>query len=299
MYSFTMDEASMSTYDPDTQNEEKRGCIKKDSFWHFTLYEILTLICTAAIPVAVAVYTVISTEQGNKEADQKREFDLAHATEVRQHTLYDQFLEDMYNLEKDGHLKPDKQPWTFANAYYRAMQRQWDATRKADILHFFKDKELIGKAKWLETRSLQPPVDVISLKGLNFDNVYLTSPTGSLNPLDFKYIAFDQVSMVNTKFSFVNVNGATFNHAQLDHVQFEDSSLASATFNGTILKDANFSNSDLTGTRFINVDLSTVHLTQDQLQQAAFENTTFPNGTFTQSTTTIGKIFSSFFLHSV
>jgi uncharacterized protein YjbI with pentapeptide repeats len=131
------------------------------------------------------------------------------------------------------------------------------------------------------------------LNKLNFDNIYLTSQTGSLNQLDLKYISFDEVSMINSRFLFVDLNEATFYRARLNHVKFDDSSLVDAIFDRTQLQEANFGNSNLKGTRFLNVDLFTAKLTQEQIEQAIFYNTRLPNGTLIKSTTTsTGKIFN-------
>jgi uncharacterized protein YjbI with pentapeptide repeats len=123
------------------------------------------------------------------------------------------------------------------------------------------------------------------LNKLNFDNIYLTSQTGSLNQLDLKYILFDEVSMINSIFLLVDLDEATFNRARLNHVKFVDSSLAYAIFDRTELQEADFGKSNLTQTQFLNVDLFTAKLTQEQLDQAIFSNTRLPNGTLTQSTT--------------
>ncbi|CAF1381521.1 unnamed protein product [Adineta steineri] len=125
--------------------------INKRAFWHFTFKDILTILCSAAIPIALAIYTTIGSQQQKREAEKTRQFDLAQAEkirefdlqqsrELRQQTLYDGFLNNIYKLDKDGYLNDTKNPWAFANAYYRAAHRQWDTIRKADVLQFLKEK---------------------------------------------------------------------------------------------------------------------------------------------------------------
>ena len=265
---------------------------KKHPFWYFTLHDILTIICAAAVPIALGIYTVITTEQQQQQADQTRQSDLEQAAELRQQTLYDKFLNDFYNLDKDGHLNETKNPWAFANAYYRAAHRQLDVERKADVLHFLEEKQLIGRNKLAEKRMAMRLDDIIRLNELNFDNVHLISQTGSLNRLNLDYVSFNQVSMINARFSFVNLNEASFNWARLNYIKFYDSSLAYATFDTTELLQADFGNSNLTNTQFLNGNLSTAKLTQDQIQQAQFYNTIMPNGTLSKPTITTGEIFS-------
>jgi hypothetical protein len=270
---------------------------KKQSFWRLSLPEILSILCAAAIPIALAVYTGITYAQEQKRADQMREFDLKQATELRQQAVYDQFLDDMYNLSKDGHLDEKNSPWAFANAYYRVAHRQWDTTRNGDVLLFLKEKELIGKLQRLTKRSIQKSNDIIRLNGLSFDNVHLKSETDLLILLNMKYIAFDQVSMVNARFAYVDLDETSFNWARLNQAKFQYSSLVNATFDSTQLRETDFGNSNLRDTRFLNVDLSTAKLTNEQLQQAIFINTTLPNGTLTGTTTT-GELLNLFLISS-
>ncbi|CAF4207303.1 unnamed protein product, partial [Rotaria sordida] len=71
--------------------------------------------------------------------------------------------------------------WAFANARFRAAHRQWDAIRKADILQFLKENQLIGRKPSIKNRAVKKVDNIIHLNDLNFDNISLTSPTGSLN----------------------------------------------------------------------------------------------------------------------
>jgi uncharacterized protein YjbI with pentapeptide repeats len=294
---FRMD-TSTSTGCDDIKDQATKTNTKKDAFWYLTLFEILTILCAAAIPIALGIYAGLTSEQQQKEAEETRQFDLKQAAELRQQSLYDKFLNDMYNLDKDGQLADEKNPWVFANAYFRVAHRQCDAIRRADILQFLQEKQLIGKAISTKTRSAQQSDNIIRLNELNFDNIHLISQTGSLNQLNLAKVSFDQVSMINAKFSYVNLDNTTFNHARLNHVKFDDSSLVDAIFDSTKLQQADFGNSNLTRTRFLNVDLSTAKLTKNQLQQAIFYNTILPNGTLinstttTTTTTTTGEIFS-------
>ncbi|CAF4337390.1 unnamed protein product, partial [Adineta steineri] len=181
----------------------------KRSFWQFTLKDILSIISSVAIPIALAIYTAIGSQQQKQQAEKKQKFDFEQSTQLRQQTLYDEFLNDIYNLDKDGYLNDTKNPWAFANAYYRAAHRQWDTVRKGDVLQFFKEKQLIGRNNCTNGCRTTNLDDIIRLNELNFDNVHLTSETGVLNKLNLQCISFDQVSMSNAEFSFVSLNGVS------------------------------------------------------------------------------------------
>ncbi|CAF3906819.1 unnamed protein product [Adineta steineri] len=221
-----------------------------------------------AIPIALAIYTSISSEQQKQQAEKKQQFDFEQSRELRQQSLYDGFLNNIYKLDKDGYLNDTKNPWAFANAYYRAAHRQWDTIRKADVIQFLKEKQLIGRNNCSNGCRTTKLDDIIRLNELSFDNVRLTSETGVLNKLNLQCISFDQISMSNGEFSSVNLNGASFDGARLDKVKFDGSSLLCVSFNGANLAGAHFSNSDLSGAK----------ITEDQINQASFHNVTMPNG---------------------
>ncbi|CAF0933921.1 unnamed protein product [Adineta steineri] len=258
--------------------------LNKRSFWHFTFKDILAIISSVAIPIALAIYTSIGSEQQKKQAEKKQQFDFAQSRELRQQTLYDGFLNNIYKLDKDDYLNDTKNPWAFANAYYRAAHRQWDTIRKADVIQFLKEKQLIGRNNCTNGCKTTKLDDIIRLNELNFDKVHLASETGILNMLNLQCVSFEQVSMSNGEFSSVNLNGVSFDGARLDKVKFVDSSLICASFNGVNLSGADFGNSDLAGAHFSNSDMTGAKITEDQIKQAHFYNVTMPNGKKSEAT---------------
>ncbi|CAF1276551.1 unnamed protein product, partial [Adineta steineri] len=222
----------------------------------------------------LAIYTSIGSAQQKQQAEKKQQFDFAQSKELRQQTLYDEFINNIYKLDKDGYLNDIKNPWAFANAYYRAAHRQWDTIRKADVIQFLKEKQLIGRNNCTNGCKTTKLDDIIRLSELNFDKVHLVSETGILNKLNLQCTSFEQVSMSNAEFTSVNLNGVSFDGARLDKAKFVDSSLLCASFIGANLTGAHFSNSDLSG----------VQMTEDQIKQAYFYNVTMPNGKKSEAT---------------
>ncbi|CAF1484388.1 unnamed protein product [Adineta steineri] len=278
----------------------------KRAFCHFTLKDILSIISSVAIPIALAIYTTIGSQQQKQQAEKKQKFDFEQSRELRQRALYDEFLNNIYKLDKDGYLNDTKNPWAFANAYYRAAHRQWDTIRKGDVLQFLKEQQLIGRNNCTNGCKTTNVDDIIRLNELSFDKVHLTSETGILNKLNLQCVSFDQVSMSNAVFSSVSLNGVSFDGGRLNSVKFDGSSFRCASFNGVNLSGADFGNSDLTGAHFSNSDLSGAKITEDQINQASFENVIMPNGEkseiksstitkkpMTQTTTKISRTTSS------
>ncbi|CAF1195420.1 unnamed protein product [Adineta steineri] len=213
---------------------------KKRVFWRFTFKDILTIISPVAIPIALAIYTAVGYQQQKQQAEKKQKFDLEQSRELRQQTLYDEFLNNIYKLDKDGYLNDTKNPWAFANAYYRAAHRQWDTIRKADVLQFLKEKQLIGRNNCSNECKTTKLDDIIRLNELNFDNVHLASETGILNKLNLQCVSFDQISMSNGEFVSVNLNGVSFDGGRLNNVKFDGSSLLCASFNRVNLVECNY-----------------------------------------------------------
>jgi hypothetical protein len=256
---------------------------RRRTFWQLTLNDILVVLCAAAVPIAIGIYTVVIYQQEQDQLDQTREFNLKQTIDMRRDTIYDKFLHNIYNLDKNGYLNESEDPWAFANAYYRAVHRHLDPIRKAEVLQFLKEKKLIGKSDCITGCKSKKMVDIIRLNELSFDNVHVTSQTGYLNRLNLDCVVFDDVSMTNATFLYTNLNGVSFDHTRLENANFYDVSLVCASFNGTDLSGTDFGNSDLTDAQFWHANLSTARLTEGQLKQAKFFYTTMPDGTMSQT----------------
>lgn len=277
-----MNQIEPTSYPPTRRNGQK--ALPKRNFFTLTFYELLTIIISAAIPLAIAVYTVIRTNQytnaENRQLDEQsqiarksRELDIELAAETRQQQIYDKFIDDVYILHKDGELNDSAEPWAFANARYRVAHLQWDAKRKSDALQFLKDRQLIGRSTCQKGRQSKHSKDIIRLNELNFDHINLASETGKWQ-VDLTCTHFDQVSMKDAIFTKINFNGASFEESRLNGATFSQSSFAYAIFNRTELHNVDFGDSNLEGAIFDGVDLSTTKLNEKQKQQISINNTT-------------------------
>lgn len=265
---------------------------KSRPFWHLTIRDILTIVCAAAIPVALAIYTTVTSEQEQRRAEQTWQFELNQTNESRQQTLFDKFLNNIYKLDKDGYLDDGQAPWAFANAYYRAAHRQLDFMRKADAIQFMKEKELIGRNNCTNPNSCAPKClrNIIRLNALNFDGIRLESQTIVPNSLNLDWIVFEQVSMKGAIFSYASLRGVHFQGGTLINSTFKESSLECAIFDGIDLSAVNFGNSSLKNVIFSNVNLTGAMLTSQQEKQATFHNSTLPNGRLSPQTTTLAPL---------
>ncbi|CAF1593630.1 unnamed protein product [Rotaria sp. Silwood1] len=283
----------MNRIEPTSDNlitEDVRRKSPKLRYFSLTFYEFVTIIITITTPVAIGIYTALTThhqakadahqlEGQNRIATERREFDLKLAAEMRQQQVYDQFIDDVYTLHKDDELNESAHPWAFANARYRVAHLQWDATRKSLALQFMKEKQLIGRNKCPTGCEKKDLEDIIRLNELNFDYINLTSQTDTLSKMNLKCIGFDQVCLSNATFTNINLNGASFDGSRLNGVKFTGSSLVCATFNETELNDVDFGDSDLEQVQFINVNLTTAKLNEKQRQQISAKSTVTPHET--------------------
>lgn len=259
---------------------------KTQSFCRIRLKDILTILCSVSIPVAMAVYTTLTERQQERDIEKAREFQTQQRKEMRQQEVFERFLDNIYKLDKDGYLHHNKSPWAFANAYYRVAHRQWDRVRKAEALQFMKDKGLIGVQNCTSKchGTLKP--DIIRLIALNFDDLQLASETGIPNSLNLDCVVFEQVSMNNAFLTNVNLHGSSFTGGTLSNVKFENVSLSCMVFDGTNLTGVDFGSSNLQGVVFSNVDLTGAKISDEQISQAVFHNSRLPSGILSENTTT-------------
>ncbi|UJR18899.1 hypothetical protein I4U23_022027 [Adineta vaga] len=164
----------------------------KPKYFILTFNQLLSFLCAAAVPLAICAYTTVDSQQKSKEAEANRHFDL-------------QVVEKLH-----GPLNKSEKPWVFANAHYWSANRQWNPEMKVESLDFLKQKGLIGRQCWNNDNHTQKLDDIIQLNGLNFDYIHMKSQTNGLLSLNMTCGHFDQVSLVESSFHSVNLDGATF-----------------------------------------------------------------------------------------
>jgi len=260
---------------------------RKQGFFELKCIDILSILCAAAVPIALGIYTAITYEQGQQQQQKTEERQFNQNIQLRQDNLYNNFLKNVFKLDIDGYLDDGKSPWAFANAYYRAAHRHLEPVRKGDIFQFLKENRLIGRDDCTDGCRKEVKEDIIRLDELSFKNMHFSSQTGTLTKLNLDCIAFNRVLMDNTTFLYANLNGASFNSTRLKNVNFHKSSLECADFYETDLDGVDFTDTSLKGVKFINVDMSKVKLTDEQWKQVTIINKSISN-TITSTTKTSG-----------
>ena len=271
---------------------------QKSRRWIRTLSDAIKLLMEIALPIAIGVYTAVTSEQMNKSSEvaaleqhriavDRQDFDLERSNKAYQQQLFKDFLDTMYTFHKDGELNDSANPWPFANARYRAVHSEFDPDRKGQALLFFKEKRMIGRracATGCEEKNLD---DIIRLEGLKFDRVKLNSEIGTLSSLDLGCIQFDRISMINASFANVNLKGVSFSNVRLTGAKFDDISANCTRFENMDLDGVDFGQSKLSGVVFKNSNLSTAKLTATQKAEASFVNVIMPGESIFTSPTVV------------
>ena len=199
---------------PESKPTSKKSSTK--SYFRLTFKDLLNILIAVTVPIAIGIYTGVTTNQQMKtaklEADERQR--IAH--ESFQQSIYNDFIDNIYQLHKDGELNDSHSPWAFANARYRAVHRQLDKVQKAHILQFLKEKELIGRDESITGCEKEQPKDIIRLNALNFDYLQLFSETGTLNQLNLKCVELDRVSLVGAILTNVDLSGVSFEGSNLN-----------------------------------------------------------------------------------
>ncbi|CAF1398344.1 unnamed protein product [Didymodactylos carnosus] len=89
---------------------------QKENYFKLTFNELLSILCTATIPIAIIIYTTITRDQQTQAAKERSQFDLKQAAELQQQQIYNRFIDDIYTLHRDGELNDTAKPRAFANA---------------------------------------------------------------------------------------------------------------------------------------------------------------------------------------
>lgn len=241
---------------------QQRSLFKRRRFFQLNFKDVMGMILSTILPIAIGIHTVIVTRQ-------QAEFN----HELRQQNVYDQFLENMYKLHTTDELNTSAGPWAFANAFYRSAHRQWDLLRKQQSLLFLKEKELIGR-RGPNGECLS---DIIRLRRLNFDGIRLESSGKNLFKIDLTCVQFDEVSFDNAILTGVDLEKASFNNSRFNGVVFENTSLVEVFFNHTQLSNTDLTTTDISGSVFIGIDLSETKITKDQIDRAEFQDVKMPD----------------------
>ena len=76
----------------------------KRNYFKLTFKDLLTILTATFVPIAIGIYTTVLTDQQSKAAKVTVDKQQSIADESQQQHLYNNFIDDIYQLYKDGEL---------------------------------------------------------------------------------------------------------------------------------------------------------------------------------------------------
>jgi uncharacterized protein YjbI with pentapeptide repeats len=187
-----------------------------------------------------------------------------------------------------------------------AILRQFgeDGERKASVLHFLIEAEVIRKLKLnlssadLSDVNLDATLNTNNfggrtrLSGVNLSHAHLSRAHLSrvlLNGADLSFADLSYTDLNHAQIGFADLNhadlsdadlsSASLNHANLSHANLSSASLSSASLGGANLTSADLRGTNLKGANLNEADLSRVkNWTEEQLSSAKLRQTRLPEG---------------------
>lgn len=239
-YAYSVPEIGFSEYIPPTSDTQRAK----------TLWDWLELLIVPAVLAAAAIlFNAGERRREQKSADQRDKTSREIADENRRQTLLQSYLDKITELLLEQNLQDPAAPRavrTIARAHTLAVLRVLDPKRKAVVLQFLYDSELIARN--------QKSVD---LGGANFS-----------------FIDFDPSSQsIPRNLSNIDLSGAILTGAQssgldLSSANLSDSVLWLADLERTRLVGADLRNANLMAAQLVSADLSAANLAGANLQSA-------------------------------
>ena len=241
-----------------------------------TLKDVLTLIASLILPLAIGIFTIISTNNQQKEVMRQNERDLLLREQERnadkQNELQRQLALDKYRdellvafikeigdllKENNGSLTSSPIIATIARSKTLATIRQLDARRSSDVIRF------LYEAGQLTNSNQTMALDISGVELFNISkNVFkIVTKVGKLSLMGI-YLhncMLNSTSLHNIDFSSAELDHMNFSVAKLHDVAISSAILSNVEYTSATLQDVNFSSSQLNAVYFSSAHLGHAH----------------------------------------
>lgn len=253
---------------------------------HLTKFQFLKLLSALALPLAVAIFTAITTVQNRQIAYANRQQDLLQAEDDQRQTFFVDYINDIsrYRDKHIGNLTNNAHRLLYIRTKTLTILRKLDIERKQYLLLFLVESSLLFEGQF----SL--------LQGANFTGIHLYQYECSFRNLILAGVIFANVSFINCVFENVTFSGVDFRHAiltksifyqsrfqfcQVDYADFAHSFISETSFTTTSLAFANFYQAKLDYVQINNVNLSRANCLLDSTytNHVDIRNSRLPNET--------------------
>lgn len=267
-----------------------------------TLWDVLSLLCTAAIPLTIGLMTLKQADSARQQEEQSQ----IRNDDNQKAKIMSDYLDAMtkYLLEDSAKAPISSKATMIARARTLNTLRQLDANRKGQLLKFLYEANLVTPCKpdAVTGKATNCKVSKLGLNEARLDAVTFDIPipmpgielTGaSLPKAELPGIDLTRAQLQKANLEGANLEGATLTQAQLNSVILRDAKVTDADLGKAVLTKSLLSNVDLRGSRLIgsslkradlsNANLSNSDLTSANLQNAIFKNATLDNSNLTKA----------------
>jgi len=259
------------------KSEPEQGEETKQSRWGFRGMTVRNWLELLVVPlVLVGIGLLFEMQQASRQ----------QAMEEQQQTLAEQraqdealqaYLDQMSSLLLENGLRSsqeDSEARTLARARTLAVLGRLDASRKATVMQFLAEAELVQSAEGREPiiglggADLSGPKKELDLLSLDLSGALLSEADlrnvdlrgANLSKVDLRFSDLRGALLSGTDLSGANLNGALLDDAYLRGTNLRNSNLSAAHLPNADLSDANLSNANLSNANLSNANLSSANL---------------------------------------
>ncbi|UJR32345.1 hypothetical protein I4U23_019808 [Adineta vaga] len=243
-----------------TDNHEEINRMTTKS--RLTSFQIIKILTSLALPLAVAIFTLITTIQNRNIARQNREQDLIQNEDDQRQNVFVNYIDDIsrYRDENIKDLTNNYDKLLYIRTKTLTSLRKLDNKRKTYVLLFLKESSLLIEDK----HSL--------LEGADFNQIETDR-----KDCIFQNVAFRRARLINAAFYLTN-----FISCPMDNLSFQNSVISESKVKHSSLPNTNFRNVKLDYVKFINVNLTKASFDDNSMQMkyVLIEHSILSNGTF-------------------
>jgi uncharacterized protein YjbI with pentapeptide repeats len=248
--------------------------------------QLIKLLSSLALPLAVGIFTLVTTVQNRRIARQEREQDVEQSEDEQREAVFMNYINDIarYRDRNIDNLTNNTDKLLYIRTKTLTSLRKLDIERKKRILLFLKESSLLSEHNLLTGADFSQ----IQISG---DDCQFTNAT--FFGVDFQQVSFISCLFANVTFSHSNFHRARFTRSifslshfvdcHLNDVDFQNVIMVYSDFNSSKLSHADFRRAKLDHVNFSDVDLTGAIFTNySQLEHLSIRNSLLPNGTFSQ-----------------
>ncbi|CAF3630994.1 unnamed protein product [Rotaria sp. Silwood1] len=254
---------------------------------HLTKFQLIKLITSCALPLAVAIFTLVTTLQNRQIALQNRQQDLLESEDDQRQSFFVNYINDISRFRDQNieNLTNNYNKLLYIRTKTLTTLRKLDNERKKYILLFLKESSLLSE----DEQSL--------LSGADFNGIKIDHNDCVFRNVIFSGVYFQQVSFMNclfenVTFRYVDFHEAVLSHSifyltyfiscRMDYVNFQESVISESYFNSSSLSYTDFRQVKIDFVKFYNVNLTKASFSDNpiQTQYSLIRNSLLPNGTF-------------------